>query len=267
MMVRICSVKGCKNKHNAKGYCGKHYNKFKKYGDPLHTANLEQSKKKMSNSQKKWLEKYGNPMTGRKHSDETKNKISESNKGRIPPNKGTKGIMKSNSGSFKKGYGKGIKKSKKYLERVWTDERREMQKKILRQSRKNTARPNNPEKAIGAILTELGIKFKFLKDVSYKTFENKTASKEMDLVWKDSDGKKKIIEYNGRYHFDPRENKPDDIVTIHGKSRNCENIWDEEIMILNQIRKEGYEILVIWQMDFLKDIENTTKKILRFANI
>jgi len=137
----------------------------------------------------------------------------------------------------------------------------------LRNTRKNIVRPNKPEKAIGEMLTALDIKFKFFKDVSYKTLENKPTSKEMDLVWKDSNGNKKIIEYNGRYHFDPRENKPDDIVTIHGKSRNCENIWDEETMILNQIRKEGYEILVIWQMDFLKDIENTTKKILRFANI
>ena len=32
-----CKVEGCENKHRAKGYCQKHYDKFKKYGDPLIT--------------------------------------------------------------------------------------------------------------------------------------------------------------------------------------------------------------------------------------
>lgn len=32
---RVCSVDGCENKHFCKGFCNKHYKKFKKYGDPL----------------------------------------------------------------------------------------------------------------------------------------------------------------------------------------------------------------------------------------
>ena len=39
----------------------------------------------------------------------------------------------------------------------------------------------------------------------------------------------------------------------------------EENMILNQIRKAGYKILVVWQEDFLKDRENETKRIIEFA--
>lgn len=35
--MRTCSIKGCENKHNAKGYCQKHYVRFKKHGDPLYT--------------------------------------------------------------------------------------------------------------------------------------------------------------------------------------------------------------------------------------
>jgi len=38
-------------------------------------------------------------------------------------------------------------------------------------------------------------------------------------------------------------------------------------MILDSLKKEGYEILVIWQMDLEKNTENTTKKILKFANL
>ncbi len=32
---RICSVEGCDKPHSAKGYCGKHYRKWLRYGDPL----------------------------------------------------------------------------------------------------------------------------------------------------------------------------------------------------------------------------------------
>lgn len=33
--MRMCSVEGCSNKHESKGLCIKHYQKFRKYGDPL----------------------------------------------------------------------------------------------------------------------------------------------------------------------------------------------------------------------------------------
>ena len=33
--MRICNVEGCNRLVNAKGYCDKHYKRFKKYGDPL----------------------------------------------------------------------------------------------------------------------------------------------------------------------------------------------------------------------------------------
>nr|WP_313709014.1 hypothetical protein [Brucella intermedia] len=32
--IRICSVPGCGKRHSAKGYCGQHYQKFIRYGDP-----------------------------------------------------------------------------------------------------------------------------------------------------------------------------------------------------------------------------------------
>ena len=264
-VTKLCSIKDCSGKHNGKGFCVKHHYRFKKYGDPLYVPDPEQTKKKQSDSQKEWLEKNVNPMTGRKQSDKTKKKISVSKQGKPSWNKGTKGIMKPNSGSFKKGQGKGVKKSKEYIEKVWTKERREKYREILRQTRKNVARPNKPEKAIGKILSSLDIKFKFLQNVSYSTLDNKSASKEMDIVWKDSRGNKKIIEYNGRFHFDPREHKPDEIHTVHSKPTKCQDIWDKEKMILKQIRKEGYKILVIWQLDWLSGFDKTTKKILNFV--
>ena len=69
-------------------------------------------------------------------------------------------------------------------------------------------RPNIPEKIIGKILEGIDIKFKFLQDIDYKTIENKQSSKEIDIVWKDSVGNKKIIEYNGYRHYDNRCSNP-----------------------------------------------------------
>ena len=33
-MIKRCSVRGCQNLHLAKGFCDKHYKRWKKYGDP-----------------------------------------------------------------------------------------------------------------------------------------------------------------------------------------------------------------------------------------
>ena len=69
----------------------------------------------------------------------------------------------------------------------------------------------------------------------------------------------KIIEHNGGYdHADPRKYKPNDKI----RKTTAETIWKKEKMILDSLKKEGYEILVVWQMDLDKDTENTIKKIL-----
>jgi hypothetical protein len=36
--MKICSIEGCVNKHEAKGYCKSHYRRLLKYGNPLETA-------------------------------------------------------------------------------------------------------------------------------------------------------------------------------------------------------------------------------------
>lgn len=44
--MRICDVKACNGKHEAKGYCKKHYKIFHKYGDPLATPVRKENKKR-----------------------------------------------------------------------------------------------------------------------------------------------------------------------------------------------------------------------------
>ena len=43
------------------------------------------------------------------------------------------------------------------------------------------------------------------------------------------------------------------------------DIWKREKIILKQIKKQGYKILVVWEEDLLNNTEETTKKILKFA--
>jgi len=40
-MVKICKVKGCNDKVRCKGYCSRHYSKFRLHGDPLYGKEIE----------------------------------------------------------------------------------------------------------------------------------------------------------------------------------------------------------------------------------
>ncbi len=35
MKVRVCSIRGCNEKHEGRGYCRSHYKRFMRHGDPL----------------------------------------------------------------------------------------------------------------------------------------------------------------------------------------------------------------------------------------
>jgi hypothetical protein len=45
--LRVCSIDGCNEKHEAKGYCKRHYRSYYKYGDPLYIENNKQNKMKI----------------------------------------------------------------------------------------------------------------------------------------------------------------------------------------------------------------------------
>jgi G:T-mismatch repair DNA endonuclease (very short patch repair protein) len=77
-LARICSVDGCDGKHDAKGFCKKHYARWHTYGNPHYIADPKITAKKISEANK------GRKSTfkGRKHTIESKNKISEAGKGR-----------------------------------------------------------------------------------------------------------------------------------------------------------------------------------------
>ena len=43
-VTKKCTIEGCENRHNAKGYCNKHYSRWKNYGDPLADSRLKDSR-------------------------------------------------------------------------------------------------------------------------------------------------------------------------------------------------------------------------------
>ncbi len=163
---------------------------------------------------------------------------------------------------------KNVKKSseeiKQKTSKIWSTDMKESLQDNLYPSKHNQVKPNKRESQIGQILTDAEIRFKFHRSVDYQTLQNEHRKKEVDIFIRP----KKIIEHNGTYnHADPRKYKSDDLIREHGKMIKASEIWKREKIILKQIKKQGYKILVIWEEDLLKDIENTTKKILKFAKL
>ena len=54
--MKLCSIEGCTNKHDAKGYCRKHYRSFLKYGDALHVEQKRLENEKLKQEQEKLKE-------------------------------------------------------------------------------------------------------------------------------------------------------------------------------------------------------------------
>ena len=147
---------------------------------------------------------------------------------------------------------------------IWSSDVKESLQDNLYPFKPNPSKPNKRESQIGQILTDAKIRFKFHRSVDYQTLQNEYRKKEVDIFIRP----KKIIEHNGTYnHADPRKYKPDDLIREHGKMVKASAIWKREKIILKQIKKKGYKILVIWESDLLQDVENTTKKILKFAKL
>jgi G:T-mismatch repair DNA endonuclease (very short patch repair protein) len=157
-----------------------------------------------------------------------------------------------------------------------TPERKQLQREVMRKVRHNQQKPNKKELKIKKILTNAGLVFnpeqnlnKFLKseddsifgmfiNVSYSGMGSQQKFKETDFLIPPN----KIIEHNGTYsHADPRIYSADKKIW----TKTAEKKWVEDKIVLDSLKKEGYEILIIWELDLVKDMENTTKKILKFV--
>ena len=216
--------------------------------------------------------------TGRKHTEKSRENMSKGQKGKILSETARRNISESKKGNLNPMYGKKGELAPMFGRKASEETRRKQSifskefhnrpeekkrsRENLRKARKNMVKPNKPESQIGKILENAGIRFKFHPVLTYQTCEDEQGDKEVDVLI----GSKKIIEYNGYYHFDKRKFKPDDIVTRHNQPTIVRDVWEEEKKIINQLKKQDYKVLVIWEMDWKQNPEKITKKILKFAH-
>ncbi len=208
---------------------------------------------------------------GMKFSKEHKEKLVTSHTG----HKDSEVTRKRKSISISKAY-ENPELRKKISDIQSTPERKQFQRDVMRKVRHNQQKPNMKELKIKKILTDAGFVFnpeqdlnKFIKSSNgsnFGMFINVPFSHpELQQKYKETDfliPPNKIIEHNGTYdHADPRKYSVDTQI----RDKIARDIWKKEKMILDSLKKEGYEILVIWQMDLEKNTENIAKKILEFA--
>lgn len=235
------------------------------------------------------LKKMSIGLSGLKRSPQQRKNISKGRKGMKFSKKHLKNLSISHTGhkasedtrkrmsiSIKKAYDENPELRKKLSDIQSTPERKQLQREVMREVRHNQQKPNHKELKIKEILTNAGLVFNPEQDLNrfiqqsdksnFGMFINIPFShSKLQQKFKETDfliPPNKIIEHNGTYdHADPRKYSADTQI----RDKIAGDIWKKEKMILNSLKKEGYEILVIWQMDLEKNTENVAKKILKFV--
>jgi very-short-patch-repair endonuclease len=244
--------------------------------------------KKMPKKSEATLKRMSEAQKGKIPSEATRKKISEFHKGKKNSEAHNRKISEAMKGrQFSEEWRKKMSAARR--KRITTEETKQKMAKTwsspkyadiaranLRKGRHNLQKPNKPELKIKKILTDSGLIFnpeqnlnKFIQHSNKSSFgmfinvpfshaQLEQKLKEVDFLISPN----KIVEHNGQYdHADPRKYKPSDKI----RNRTAQDIWTKEKRIHDSLKREGYKILVIWEQDLLKDAENTTKKILKFA--
>lgn len=180
----------------------------------------------------------GNPFFGRKHSDNTKKKISNSRKNKATGNNNAMASPKNR------------KKVSEKLKEVWSSDKMDNTRKKLSKTMKdkhlkgelNSFNRSKAEDEIISKLTEMGIQCEPSFRLEGKIFDIYIPS--MNL----------LIEYNGDYwHCNPIKYKP----TYFNKKKNmlAEEIWKYDRDKLYLAKKKNYTCVTIWEHDYKRDPE------------
>jgi len=81
--------------------------------------------------------------------------------------------------------------------------------------------------------------------------------------------KRKIIEYNGdQYHANPKIYTSDEMPHPYHKTTNfsAAKIWEKDKIKLDLARKNGFDVLVIWDSEYRKNKQQTLEKCIQFIN-
>jgi len=174
-------------------------------------------------------------LLGKHHKKETKKKISQSRKGYPPWNKGTKGVLKPNKTTFKKGTH--ASRKTEFSKKLWKTKRGlELRKKSLQACQK---RPNKCEQYLITLLQKNNLPYKYVGNGEFIL-----GGRNPDFL--SINGKKKLIELFGDYWHSNKFNEK-----LSAKDR------------IKFFKKFGFDALIIWEYE-LKDFE-ILNKIKRFT--
>jgi hypothetical protein len=76
----------------------------------------------------------------------------------------------------------------------------------------------------------------------------------------------KIIEFYGDYwHANPTKYKTESIISFgRGESKTAQEIWDKDHNRLEILKKEGYDVLIIWEHEWRTEKLNCVEKIKKY---
>jgi G:T-mismatch repair DNA endonuclease (very short patch repair protein) len=126
----------------------------------------------------------------------------------------------------------------------------------------NSGRRSRIHKLVEKYLEEVGINFsseeknKFTK---YNDHLQRIYAPQVDILIED---KKIVLEINGDvWHGNPKLYKPTDVIKKWGGDVTCKEIWDFDSARKEQIESFGYKVIVLWQLDIMRNFD-TIKKII-----
>ena len=77
----------------------------------------------------------------------------------------------------------------------------------------------------------------------------------------------KLIEYNGDYwHANPIKYKENDILQYPGGKKAAKDVWKINECKINCAQNQGYDVLVIWETDFIKNKSTVIEKCRSFLS-
>lgn len=79
--------------------------------------------------------------------------------------------------------------------------------------------------------------------------------------------KKKLIEFNGDFwHANPKAYKPDHLLSFGRFKAKAEDLWVRDAKKIAEARKQGFEVLTVWESDFYKDPQTEVDRCLSWLN-
>lgn len=77
----------------------------------------------------------------------------------------------------------------------------------------------------------------------------------------------KIIEFFGDYwHANPKNSPPDKVFNMPGGIRTAQQIWEKDAIRLSAMKKAGYDIMIVWESDYIENPKKVITKCQKFLN-